>query len=208
MFPGTCLCSHASQTALTCGEESTRADNGAAHSFVCIHSCPMCSNYVLRLQHPHSIEKETWPMIKQSKENRREGSHQSLMMRHTPQGFADGSQAVCVFLDVKPVKGKDEKGQSMNDYWKSSVALLNEKDFLGRLKNYDKDNIPPKLIDKVRTGYLSNETFTPDNAKKASPAAEGMCKWLHAMSSYEKVCPSLQCMDTGQPQPAHQLMLF
>ena len=67
------------------------------------------------------------------------------------------------------------------------MGLLNEKDFLGRLKNYDKDNIPPKLIDKVRAGYLSNETFTPDNAKKASPAAEGMCKWLHAMSSYEKV---------------------
>lgn len=98
-----------------------------------------------------------------------------------------GLQAVCVFLDVKPIKGKDEKGQTVNDYWKSSVALLNEKDFLGRLKNYDKDNIPPKLIDKVRTGYLGNETFTPDNAKKASPAAEGMCKWLHAMSSYEKV---------------------
>lgn len=106
---------------------------------------------------------------------------------------------MCVFLDTKPIKAKDDKGQNFNDYWKASVGLLNEKDFLGRLKNYDKDNIPPKLIEKVRTGYLGNETFTPDNAKKASPAAEGMCKWLHAMSSYEKVrllhkvCGQKQC---------------
>ena len=96
-------------------------------------------------------------------------------------------QAVCVILDVKPAKAKDEAGKQINDYWKPSVALLNEKDFLNKLKSYDKDNINPKLIERIRTGYLTNEGFTPENAKKASPAAEGMCKWVHAMSSYEKV---------------------
>lgn len=96
-------------------------------------------------------------------------------------------QAVCVILDVKPAKAKDDAGKPINDYWKPSVALLNEKDFLNKLKSYDKDNINPKLIDKIRTSYLTNEGFTPENAKKASPAAEGMCKWVHAMSSYEKV---------------------
>ena len=29
--------------------------------------------------------------------------------------------------------------------------------------------------------------FTPEAARKASAAAEGMCKWVHAMSSYDKV---------------------
>ena len=96
-------------------------------------------------------------------------------------------QAVCVILDVKPAKAKDEAGKPINDYWKPSVALLNEKDFLNKLKSYDKDNINPKLIEKIRSTYLTNEGFTPENAKKASPAAEGMCKWVHAMSSYEKV---------------------
>lgn len=96
-------------------------------------------------------------------------------------------QAVCVILDVKPAKAKDEAGKPINDYWKPSVALLNEKDFLSKLKSYDKDNINPKLIEKIRSTYLTNEGFTPENAKKASPAAEGMCKWVHAMSSYEKV---------------------
>ena len=60
-------------------------------------------------------------------------------------------------------------------------------DFLQKLKTYDKDNIPPKIIGEIRTKYLTNEQFTPDTAKKASPAAEGMCKWVHAMSSYDKV---------------------
>ena len=40
----------------------------------------------------------------------------------------------------------------------------------------------------IRSRYLSIDTFTPDNARKASPAAEGMCKWVHAMSSYDKAC--------------------
>lgn len=96
-------------------------------------------------------------------------------------------EAVCVILDVKPAKIKDDSGKMVPDYWKPSVGLMNEKDFLGRLKTYDKDNIPPKIIEKIRTTYQTNEAFTADNAKKASPAAEGMCKWVHAMSSYDKV---------------------
>lgn len=90
-------------------------------------------------------------------------------------------------LDVKPTKGKDESGKPINDFWKPSLGLLNEKDFLGKLKSYDKDNIHPRIVDNLRKNYLSNEAFTPDNAKKASPAAEGMCKWAHAMVSYDQV---------------------
>lgn len=39
----------------------------------------------------------------------------------------------------------------------------------------------------IRSSYLTDEGFTPENAKRASPAAEGLCKWVHAMSSYDKV---------------------
>ena len=42
-------------------------------------------------------------------------------------------------------------------------------------------------VQAIRTKYLSIDTFTPEHARKASPAAEGMCKWVHAMSSYDKV---------------------
>jgi dynein heavy chain, axonemal len=54
-------------------------------------------------------------------------------------------EAVCVILGVKPAKGKDESGKPFDDWWKPSVALLNEKDFLQKLKSYDKDNIPAKV---------------------------------------------------------------
>eukprot|EP00967_Tisochrysis_lutea_P022512 scaffold25649_cov19-Tisochrysis_lutea.AAC.1 len=77
-------------------------------------------------------------------------------------------EAVCVILDVKPAKIKDDSGKMVADYWKPS-------DFLQRLKTYDKDNIPPRIIAEIRSKYLTNETFTPETAKKASPAAEGMC---------------------------------
>jgi len=36
-------------------------------------------------------------------------------------------EAVCVILDVKPAKIKDDSGKMVADYWKPSVALLNEK---------------------------------------------------------------------------------
>ena len=36
-------------------------------------------------------------------------------------------EAVCVILDAKPAKVKDESGKMVNDYWKPSVALMNEK---------------------------------------------------------------------------------
>ena len=56
-------------------------------------------------------------------------------------------QAVCVLLDIKPVKTKDEAGATVVDYWKPSVTLMNERDFLGRLKAYDKDAIAPRVIE-------------------------------------------------------------
>eukprot|EP00879_Flechtneria_rotunda_P029523 GHRR01031937.1.p2 GENE.GHRR01031937.1~~GHRR01031937.1.p2 ORF type:complete len:413 (+),score=155.94 GHRR01031937.1:2862-4100(+) len=96
-------------------------------------------------------------------------------------------EAVCVVLDIKPVKGKDETGKASMDYWKPSLGLLADKDLIGRLKTYDKDNIPPKIMAIIRSTYLTDEGFTPENAKRASPAAEGLCKWVHAMSSYDKV---------------------
>jgi hypothetical protein len=45
----------------------------------------------------------------------------------------------------------------------------------------------PRIIDKVRREFTSDPEFTPANAAKASGAAEGMCKWVHAMDSYDKV---------------------
>jgi len=47
-----------------------------------------------------------------------------------------------------------------------------------------------RIMAVIRATYLTDEGFTPDNAKRASPAAEGLCKWVHAMSKYDKVRPA------------------
>ena len=108
-------------------------------------------------------------------------------LKNPPAAIKLVMEAVCVILDVKPAKAKDDSGKSIDDYWKPSLGLLNDKDFLNTLKNYDKDNIPPKIITKIREKYIANEDFTPEKAANASAAAEGMCKWVCAMDKYEKV---------------------
>jgi Microtubule-binding stalk of dynein motor len=44
-----------------------------------------------------------------------------------------------------------------------------------------------QVIEAIRKKYTSDASFTPEVAKKASSAAEGMCKWVHAMDKYEAV---------------------
>jgi len=96
--------------------------------------------------------------------------------------------AVCIVLQEKPVRGKDDSGKTVDDWWKTSVNLLGRKTFIEEVRNYDKDNIDVKVITKIREQFTSDtENFTPAVARKASTAAEGLCKWVHAMDKYEVV---------------------
>lgn len=56
-----------------------------------------------------------------------------------------------------------------------------------RLTGYDKDNIQPRIIGKIRRHYQTNPAFTPESAAKSSKAAMGLCKWVLAMESYDRV---------------------
>ena len=56
-----------------------------------------------------------------------------------------------------------------------------------KLKDYDKDNIDPKIVAKIRKNYLHKEEFEPERVKKASVAAMGLCKWVRAMEAYDRV---------------------
>ena len=38
-----------------------------------------------------------------------------------------------------------------------------------------------------RRKFKDNEEFTPERVRKASVAAEGMCKWVRAMEAYDRV---------------------
>ncbi|KAF5843852.1 dynein heavy chain and region D6 of dynein motor-domain-containing protein, partial [Dunaliella salina] len=98
-------------------------------------------------------------------------------------------EAVCVLLDAKPTMVADPNtpGKKVADYWDASKKLLMDTRFIDHLKEYDRDNIQPRIMEKVRKEYVANPEFTPQNASKASSAAEGLCKWVHAMNSYDRV---------------------
>ena len=92
-------------------------------------------------------------------------------------------EAVCVILEVKPARAKDpDTGRTIDDYWKPSCGLLNDKEFLETLKSYDKDNIPLKVIQKIRSVYIANPLFTPEKPRMRrvllKACVNGFVQWI------------------------------
>lgn len=61
--------------------------------------------------------------------------------------------AVCDMFGIKPDKIKDPEDptKKIKDYWgPAKKQLLGDSKFLQKLKDYDKDNIEPKIVAKIR----------------------------------------------------------
>ena len=96
-------------------------------------------------------------------------------------------EAVCICKGLKPARVKDpNSGKMVEDFWETAKKMLMESDFLQSLRDYDKDNIPPAVITKIRP-YVQNPDFDPELIKKASTAAYGLCCWVRAMEAYDRV---------------------
>ncbi|XP_011298266.1 dynein heavy chain 7, axonemal-like [Fopius arisanus] len=108
-------------------------------------------------------------------------------MKSPPAGVKLVMEAVCILKDVKPEKIQGEGGKMVDDYWKPSLRILGDMKFLESLLAFDKDNIPERIITKIRTTILTNPNFDPDKIRNASTACEGLCKWVFALSEYDKV---------------------
>jgi len=98
-------------------------------------------------------------------------------------------EAICVMVGVAPVRvpDPDDPSKRILDYWGPSQNMLADKEFITRLKTYDKDDISPKIVNEMKTKYMTQESFTPAAALKASSAAAGLCKWVFAMITYDRV---------------------
>jgi len=75
--------------------------------------------------------------------------------------------------------------EGIEDFWKPALRMLSDVKFLDSLLQFDKDNIPDKVIEKIRKEYLTNPDFDPEKVKKVSTACEGLCRWVIAMSEYD-----------------------
>jgi len=116
-------------------------------------------------------------------------------LANPPNGVRLACEAVCVMFQLKPVKKNDPNtpGKKIDDWWETSQKeVLNDpKKLLDRLFDFDKDNIPDKVI-QVITPYIEREDFDPAAIKKASVACEAICLWVRAMYSYHFVAKAVE----------------
>lgn len=109
-------------------------------------------------------------------------------MKSPPIGIKLVMEAICILKDIKPEKIPNPSGiGTVEDYWTPSKKVLVDMKFLDSLFNFDKDNIQPRIIQRLQEKILVNENFDPEKIKTASNAAEGLCKWVIAIVEYDKV---------------------
>jgi dynein heavy chain, axonemal len=83
-------------------------------------------------------------------------------------------EAVCVLLGEKPD-------------WDTAKKVMSRNTFLDDLKFYDKDNIPPKALAKIRETYIDHPLMVVEDVVRKSAAAGPMCAWVHAVNTYSIV---------------------
>ncbi|KAK7111861.1 dynein axonemal heavy chain 3-like isoform X2 [Littorina saxatilis] len=110
-------------------------------------------------------------------------------MKNPPPAVKLVMESVCVMLSIKSERKPDPggSGKMIEDFWGPSQKLLGDMKFLDRLKQYDKDNIAPAVMKRIREKYMTNPDFEPSLIKNASTACEGLCRWVQAMDVYDRV---------------------
>ncbi|XP_035161068.1 dynein axonemal heavy chain 7 isoform X5 [Callithrix jacchus] len=110
-------------------------------------------------------------------------------MKSPPAGVKLVMEAICILKGIKADKIPDPtgSGKKIEDFWGPAKRLLGDMRFLQSLHEYDKDSIPPAYMTIIRKNYIPNPDFVPEKIRNASTAAEGLCKWVIAMDSYDKV---------------------
>ncbi|XP_063587791.1 dynein axonemal heavy chain 3-like [Penaeus indicus] len=131
-------------------------------------------------------------------------------MKNPPSGVKLVMEAVCVMLEVKPERKPDAtgSGKMAEDFWAPSQKLLGDMKFLQNLLQYDKENIPTKIISVVRTKFYSHPDFDPKKIRMVSMACEGLCRWVRAMVVYDQVikivAPKKQALEAANYELALQ----
>ncbi|XP_076227546.1 dynein axonemal heavy chain 7 isoform X3 [Nomia melanderi] len=104
-----------------------------------------------------------------------------------PNGLTEVCSSSHRAQQIKPQRIQQADGTYSDDYWRAALRMLSDAKFLDSLLNFDKDNIPESVIENIRKQYLTNPDFDPEKIKKVSAACEGLCRWVYAMSEYDKV---------------------
>ncbi|KAK4876213.1 hypothetical protein RN001_012635 [Aquatica leii] len=76
--------------------------------------------------------------------------------------------------------------KQLDTSWAEAKRQLGDQNFLTNLREFDKNNIPEKVLKKI-AAYTSNEEFVPDKIGIVSFAAKSLCMWVIAIEKYAKV---------------------
>ena len=76
--------------------------------------------------------------------------------------------------------------------WANAKKVMGGTNFLKMLQEFDKDNIPPSVVSKLKAKYTTNPEFSVDRMSKISVAATTLCKWVHAMVVYSEVAKEVE----------------
>ncbi|CAK9050575.1 Dynein axonemal heavy chain 1 (Axonemal beta dynein heavy chain 1) (Ciliary dynein heavy chain 1) (Heat shock regulated protein 1) (HSRF-1) (hDHC7) [Durusdinium trenchii] len=135
------------------------------------------------------------------KKLRKEHIQEVKALGNPPAGVRLACEAVCImpeaaletsdgcfwFVELHALK------LSGQDYWETSQkqVLVDAKKLLEDLMDFDKDNIPDKVIATIGP-YIEREDFDPAAIKKASVACEALCLWVRAMYKYHFVAKAVE----------------
>jgi dynein heavy chain len=110
-------------------------------------------------------------------------------MKNPPQAVKFVLEAVCVMKGIKAERKPDpaNPGKILDDYWGPSQKMLGDMKFLESLITYDKNNIAPPIMKRIREKFIPDPNFEPLSIRSVSTACEGLCRWVRAMDSYDKV---------------------
>ncbi|CAM9544257.1 unnamed protein product [Chrysoparadoxa australica] len=107
-----------------------------------------------------------------------------------PGGVKLTMEALCIMFTIKPEKAADpdNPGKKINDYFAAAKKnlLSNANKLLADMQNFDKDNIPDKVIKQIDP-FMENPDFEPKQIEKASKACTAICMWVRAMHVYHNV---------------------
>eukprot|EP00954_Amorphochlora_amoebiformis_P028689 1392074-Amorphochlora_amoeboformis.AAC.1 len=91
--------------------------------------------------------------------------------------------------------------------WQSAKKEMGFANFVDRLKKYDKNNIKPAILKKIKA-YRKDPNFVPEFVWKISVAAGAMCDWVCAMDLYadvyKKVKPLQDKLEGAQKELAYK----
>ena len=95
-----------------------------------------------------------------------------------PEAVQKVMEGVCILLGVKPD-------------WDAAKKLMQDSQFMARLVTYDKDNINPKIIKKIKI-LVDDPIMEVEHVAKVSVAAKSLCMWVHAMEIYDTVAREVE----------------